>query len=209
MSQHLFPKLTLAIFFVAATIPAFSQVAPAAEEGGLPLVVGVGISDFDLDWGLGRRMIGITAWADWQLEHLPGPLRNLSIEAEGHDINFDRPSELNPMRQDTGLGGLVYTSRHYRNLSPYVKMMGGIGSIDFPYLSPPPPPGVPFFHYRHDTFAVVEPGGGLEYRFWRQFWVRGEYDYQFWHHTFGGTDLNPQGFTVGATYHFRRSYPTR
>jgi len=206
MSQHLFPKLTLAIFFVAATIPAFSQVTPAAEEGGLPLVVGVGISNFDLDWGAGRRMFGITAWADWQLEHLPGPLRNLSVEAEGHDINIDRPSELDPMRQDTAFGGLVYTSHHYRNIRPYVKAVGGIGSIDFPYLSAPPPPGVPFFHYRHDTFAVNAFGGGLEYRFWRQFWVRGEYEYQFWHQTFGDSDLTPQGFTVGATYHFRRTY---
>jgi opacity protein-like surface antigen len=206
MSQHLFPKLTLAIFFVAATIPAFSQVTPAAEEGGLPLVVGVGVSDFDLDWGLGRRMFGITAWADWQLEHLPGPLRNLSIEAEGHDINYGRPTELPTMRQDTGLGGLVYTSHRYRNLRPYAKMMGGIGSIDFPPLSPQPPPP-PVDTYMHDTFAVFAPGGGLEYRFWRQFWVRGEYEYQFWHKPFGtNTDLTPQGFTIGATYHFRRTY---
>ncbi len=108
MSRYLFPKLTLAIFFAAATIPAFSQVAPAAEEGGLPLVIGAGISDFNIDWGDGRRMICITAWADWNLEHLRGPLRNLSIEAEGHAIDYDRPAGLPFMRQDTGLGGLVY-----------------------------------------------------------------------------------------------------
>ncbi|MGA3049931.1 MAG: outer membrane beta-barrel protein [Terracidiphilus sp.] len=203
MSRYLFPKLTLAFFFVAATIPVFSQVAPAAEEGGLPLVVGVGISDYDLDWGYGSRMIGISAWADWQLEHLPGQLRNLSIEAEGHAIDYDRPARVpSTMRQDTGLGGLSYTWRHYRNLRPYAKFLGGIGSIDFGEIPPPNP------FYTHDTFSVFAPGGGVEYRFWRQFWVRGEYEYQFWQHTFGPRDLTPSGFTIGASYHFRGTYPS-
>jgi hypothetical protein len=171
----------------------------------MPLVIGGGISDFDLDWGYGRKMIGITAWADWNLEHLPGPLRNLSIEAEGHAIDYHRPAGVpTNMRQDSGLGGLSYTWRHYRNLRPFVKMMGGVGSIDF-MLGPPNPA---FRQYTHDTFAVTAPGGGLEYRFWRQFWVRGEYEYQFWHQTFGPNDLTPQGFTIGATYHFRRTYPS-
>lgn len=204
MSRYLFPKLTLAFFFAAATIPVFSQVAPAAQEGGLPLVVGVGISDYDLDWGHGRRMIGISAWADWQLEHLPGQMRNLSIEAEGHAIDYDRPPGVpTTMRQDTGLGGLSYTWRHYRNLRPYVKFLGGIGSIDFGEIPPPNP------LYTHDTFPVLAPGGGVEYRFWRQLWVRGEYEYQFWHDPFGHTtDLTPSGFTIGASYHFRRTYPS-
>lgn len=210
MSQHLFPKLTLAVFFVASTIPAFSQVAPAAEEGGLPLIVGVGLSDYNVDWGNGYRMIGISAWADWQLEHLPGLLRNLSVEAEGHAIDYDRPSGLpSTVRQDTGLGGLSYTWRHYRNIRPYGKMLAGIGSVDFPPLEipPNPPPGTRL--YTHDTYSVVAPGAGLEYRFWRQFWVRGEYEYQFWNKPFGHkTDLTPQGFTIGASYHFRRTYPS-
>jgi len=156
MSHRLFPKLTLAVLFVAATVPSFSQVAPAATVGGLPITVGVGLSDYDLDWGYGSRMVGISAYVDWDLFILPGPLRNLSIQAEGNDISYGRPARLPIMRQDTGLGGLKYTYRHYPNLLPYVKYMGGIGSIDFPNTSNR--------YYTHDTFGVWAPGVGVEYQ---------------------------------------------
>jgi hypothetical protein len=199
MSRRLFPKLTLAILFVAASVPVFSQVAPAATEGGLPLTVGVGIADYDLDWCCGSRMVGISAYVDWDLFVLPGPLKNLSIQAEGTDINYGRPARFTNMRQDTGLGGLKYTYRHFRNLLPYVKYVGGIGSIDF--QNPVNP------YYTHDTFGVWAPGGGVEYRVWRKLWVRGDYEYQFWHHTFGPRDLTPAGFTIGGSYHFRSTHP--
>jgi opacity protein-like surface antigen len=198
MSHRLFPKLTLAILFVAATVPSFSQVAPAATVGGLPITVGVGLSDYDLDWGYGSRMVGISAYVDWDLFILPGPLRNLSIQAEGNDISYGRPARLPIMRQDTGLGGLKYTYRHYPNLLPYVKYMGGIGSIDFPNTSNR--------YYTHDTFGVWAPGVGVEYQIWRRLWVRGDYEYQIWNKTFGPRDLTPQGFTIGGSYHFRSTY---
>jgi opacity protein-like surface antigen len=198
MLSLVFRKMTLAVLFVIAAIPLSSQVAPAASAGSLPLVIGAGFSDFDLDYGLGRRMVGITAWADWGFDHLPGLLSGLGIEAEGHAIDFAKPSTLTPMREDTGLGGVIYTYRHYHNFHPYIKYMGGVGSIDFP-----DPQNT---HYQHDTFGVFAPGGGAEYRVWRHVWVRGEYEYQFWHHTFGSTDLTPQGFTIGATYDFRHAH---
>jgi opacity protein-like surface antigen len=199
MSQRLFPKLTLALLFVALAVPAFSQVAPAATEGGLPLTVGVGISDYDVDFCCGSRMVGISAYVDWDLFVLPGPLKNLSIQAEGNDINYGRPARLQTepqLRQDTGLGGVKYTYRHFRNLQPYGKFLVGIGSIDFPNYYDP--------YYTHDTFTVIAPGGGVEYRVWRGVWVRGDYEYQFWEHTFGPRDLTPQGFTIGGSYHFRQ-----
>jgi len=198
MSHRLFPKLILSILFVAASFPAFSQVAPAATEGGLPLTVGVGISDYDLDWGYGSRMAGISVYADWDLFILPGPLKNLSIQAEGNDIDFGRPARVPGMRQDTGLGGLKYTFRHSRTLLPYAKLLGGVGSIDFPDPTNP--------YYTHDTFGVWAIGGGAEYRLWRKLWVRGDYECQFWNKTFGPNDLTPQGFTIGGSYHFRSTY---
>ena len=98
------------------------------------------------------------------------------------------------MRQDTGEGGAIYTWNRYRNFRPYAKYLVGIGSIDFATSGP----------YSHDTFAVFSPGGGAEYRAWRHVWIRGDYEYQFWHHTFGPDDLNPNGITIGASYDFRR-----
>jgi opacity protein-like surface antigen len=199
MSNRFFSIFALSAFFMLKAITGFSQVAPAATSGGssIPLVVGGGISDFDLDYGQGRRMEGVSAWVDWNFNHMPRVLRGIGIEAEGHDINLNRPSSLTRMRQDTGLGGVTYHFVHSGNIDPYIKMLGGIGSIDFPSKNP---------HYTHDTFEVLAPGGGVEYRVWGQVWVRGDYEYQLWEHTFGPHNLTPQGFTFGASYHFQRPY---
>ena len=59
MRLKLTPKLILAALFVAAVFPVYSQVSPAARQGGVPIVVGAGFSDFSLDWGPGKRMEGI------------------------------------------------------------------------------------------------------------------------------------------------------
>ncbi|MGA2753411.1 MAG: outer membrane beta-barrel protein [Terracidiphilus sp.] len=192
-------KLILAALFVAAVFPVYSQVTPAARQGSVPIVVGAGFSDFSLDWGPGKRMEGISAWVDWYPNRLPTALQGLGIEAAGHDINYGLPAGFSRMRQDTGEGGLIYAWNHYRNFRPYVRYLAGIGSIDFP------PSGT----YSHDTFSVFSPGGGIEYRAWQHIWIRGDYEYQFWHHVFGPHDLNPNGFTIGASYDFRPPAPER
>lgn len=198
MAMHFSRKLPLAILLGITTIHGYSQVSPAAHQGRIPLSVGGGISDYSLDWGYGRRMLGITAWVDWHFAGQSRFLHGVGIEAEGTDLNWDRPSTLSKMRHDTGQGGLTYTWQHFQHFNPYVKMLGGIGSIDFP-----PPPHYPY--YTHDTFSIFSPGGGVEYQLSNRIWVRGDYEYQFWHQTFGPNDLNPNGFTLGATYHFDSS----
>jgi len=199
MRLHLASRLTLAAVFAILSIPAFSQVVPAASEGGLPLIVGGGFSNFDLDYGKDngntRRMEGGTIWANWTLYNAPSLLRGIGIEIEGRDINYGRPATLPKMRQDVGEGGVIYPWRHYRNFKPYGKFLIGMGSIDFPSNNP---------KYTHDTRAVYSPGGGLEYRVWRNVWVRADYEYEFWLHLFGPNALNPNGYTIGASYDFRR-----
>ncbi len=186
-------KLIFAALLMAEVLPVHSQVNPAATQGGVPIVVGAGFSDFSIDWGPGQRMNGITAWVDWYPNRLPAVLNGLGIEAAGHDINYARPAGLPRMRQDTGLGGLIYTWNHYRNFHPYIKYLAGIGSIDFAVSGP----------YTHDTYGVFSPAGGLDYHAWRHIWIRGDYEYQFWHQVFGPHDLTPNGFTIGASYDFR------
>jgi opacity protein-like surface antigen len=197
MFFSLSPKLALCSFFFAAALPIYSQVVPAASESSVPLSVGAGISNFDLDFGPGRRMEGVTAWVDWNVPHTPSVLSGFGLEIEGRDINFGRPSSLTQMRQDTAEGGPIYTLRHYRDFHPYAKYLIGIGSIDFPHI-----PGTPSW-YTHDTRTVYAPGGGLEYKVFRSIWVRGDYEYQFWPKIFGPHSLNPNGVTVGAMYDFR------
>ncbi len=195
MRLKLTSKLILAALFAAAIVPTYSQVAPTARQGGLPIAVGGGFSDFNLDYGAGRRMFGFSAWADWLPETFPGKLRHLGVESTGHAIVFDVPAGFSRMRQETAEVGPIYRWDSYHNVRPYVRYVIGIGSIDFPQ----PAQTVP---YTHDTFLVMSPGGGAEYHLWQHIWVRADYEYQFWHHTFGPHDLTPNGFTVGATYDF-------
>ncbi len=189
------PPSIVAVLFVATVVPA--QTVPAARQGGVPIVVGAGMSDFSIDWGPGQRMVGISAWADWLPNSLPGVMRGLGIEAVGHAIDNSRPAGIPTMRQDTGLGGPIYTFVPHRGFRPYIRYVLGIGSIDFPAF-----PNAPK-SYTHDTFLVTAPGGGTEYHIAQHFWVRVDYEYQFWHETFGSHDLTPNGFSVGASYDFR------
>ncbi|MDR3727210.1 MAG: outer membrane beta-barrel protein [Terracidiphilus sp.] len=201
MRMKLFPRMILAILFVCAACSVLAQTAPAAREGGLPLTVGVGISDFDIDYGndngTERRMEGVSAWVDWNFYRAPSLLSGLGIEVEGRDINLGRPASLeafsSKLRESTALGGVIYTVRHYRNFHPYAKYLMGIGSIDFPSSNP---------YYTHDTRTVYAPGAGVEYRVYRNVWLRGDYEYQFWPKLFGPNALTPSGFTIGASYDF-------
>jgi hypothetical protein len=195
----------LGLMLVLEIAPALSQTTPAATSSGLPLEIGGGFSNYSLDWGAGRRMDGVTVWADWSFYHLPGILRGLGVEAEGRDIRWGLPADLSNaalhdqgvnMRQDTVQGGLNYTWRRHRKFHPYVKYLEGIGSINFPPLLHTTPA------YRHDTFTVLIPGGGVEYQLHKSFWVRGDYEYEFWEHAFGTSYLNPNGITVGVAYNF-------
>jgi opacity protein-like surface antigen len=58
--------------------------------------------------------------------------------------------------------------------------------------------------YTGDRWTAYAWGGGIEYRAWDGVWVRADYEYQFWRVKFFDPNafLNPQGFTVGASYDF-------
>jgi len=187
-----------ALLLVSVTLPARAQVTHAAYEGKFPLTAGVGVSDYFVDFGHSRKLIGITAWADWRLQHMPWFLNGIGIEVEGHHIAYSHPTGLEALQQDSGLGGVNYQWRHYQRVKPYAKALAGFGSIDFP----PSPNG-----YSHDTRTVLALGAGADIHAWNRISVRADYEYQFWRHIFGPNDLNPNGFTVGAVYDFgRRGY---
>ena len=182
---------------LATAIPSFSQAAPDAERNGiprLPLLVGAAFSNFNIDWGRGRRMNGIEAWADYYFYYAPSFLRFTGIEVEGRDINFGRPQELSPMRQDTLQGGPVATLYNRPKFRVYGKALAGIGSIDHPSSS----------GKTHTTNPVYSVGGGVDYRATRSIWIRGEYDGQWWPAIFSrGTALTPAGVSIGISYNFR------
>jgi hypothetical protein len=206
MLSRIFSLALLAVM----TVPAFSQVVPSATRSRLQLSVGVGFSNFDLDYGndngVERRMDGGTVWFDLNLNslnHVPSFLRGFGLDCEARDIDYDRPSTLSRMRQDVAEGGPIYTLRKYKNFHPYAKYLIGFGSIDFPadFPYPPFPPGLPN-GYDHDTRTVLSPGFGLDYYAGRNIWVRADYEYEFWRQIFGPHDLNPNGITIGTSYLF-------
>jgi opacity protein-like surface antigen len=133
-------------------------------------------------------MLGISAWADYNLFH------GLGVEVEGTSIFADRPSSLPRMRQDTIKGGAIYHTRSFFGVRPYVKGLAGLASIDFPSRNP---------LYTHDTYTMYAFGGGAEYRIWKTLYARGDYEYQFVPQYHGANTLNPNGFTIGATYYLR------
>ena len=185
--------LVLAFSFAGASSRARAQVTYAAEEGKLPFTVGVGYSNFSDDWGVTNpRQGGITLWADWRFR-LPSVFQGLGVEFEGRHIAYNTPVGIEGHRMDTLLGGPIYQWRKHSWFRPYGKYLLGIGSIDYPS---------PGQTQSHGTATVFEPGGGADVRFWKRVSVRGEYEYQFWHHLFGSDDLTPSGFSVGVVYDF-------
>jgi opacity protein-like surface antigen len=163
-----------------------AQVAPAAKVGGWPIAVGVGISDYNLDYGPGRRMQGVVVRAGWRLFH------GIGIDGNARTIYINTPPQLTRMQQSTFLGGVYYETPSFLRIHPFVRMGGGIGLIEFPSRNP---------LYTRDTYSVYAPSGGIEYPITRKLFARAEYEYQFWHDYQGPRDLTPQGGTVGVTYY--------
>jgi opacity protein-like surface antigen len=125
-----------------------------------------------------------------QLPHLVPVLNGLGLELEFRDVNYATPAGISGHRMDTALGGPTYHFRRGSTISPFVKYLMGIGSIDFPNAS----------GYTHDTRTVFAPGGGADIRFRNRFSVRAEYEYQIWH--IFANDLTPNGVSAGVVYDF-------
>jgi hypothetical protein len=200
MRCRLFVFLVLAVSIFTVTVPAFSQVAPAYEtKGGWPISLGIGPSSYNVDLGH-DRMLGGTIWVDFYPEKLPHILRGLGVEGEARVISLNGSSTPpSVQRQETVGAGPIYAWHHFHNFHPYFKYLIAYGSMDFNIGSPT---------YTHDTRTLSAPGGGFEYRFYRQFWARADYEYQTWQTLFGKT-FRPQGFTVGVAYDFAHPIPKR
>jgi hypothetical protein len=186
----------LAVFPFSAAHIGFAQVVPAAHAGSLPLAIGGGFSAYNVEFQHGT-MWGPTLWADYTPGSVPAPLRGIGIEAEVRDIDLGHSSsQPSNLREATAGGGVIYTWRHFRNFHPYGKFLASVGVIDFHF---------PRSTYDYDSRLVTSVGFGFEYRAHGNIWARVDYEYQDWHHLFGKT-LDPQGFTLGASYHFSRNH---
>jgi len=224
------PLIYLAALSVFVFIlPASAQVIPAAEEGSLPLSVGLGGSSFFSNSGVDanghRRPIeGGTLWIDWQFSRIPHVLNGIGIEVAARDLSLWGPKELskgyadfncaegvvppncqpNPsgLRFDTAEGGLIYRWHRYAKFHPLAKVLAGFGNEDFPAdINVHYPSGGRL--YTHDTRNFFAAGAGLEYRVKPRFDIRADYEYQFWPDFLGHNYVKPRGLTVGVLYSFK------
>jgi opacity protein-like surface antigen len=184
-------KVSLAAVLITSAFPAFSQVSPSGERKGLWFVVGAGVSNYDSDFS--GRLTGPAGWVDWNLDFGPSFLSGLGLEAEARDLDYDRTGNVPNLGENSYGGGVLYTWRHFRNFHPYGKFLVEHGSVDFTLIGYP--------NYTHDTRTFYAPGGGVEYRAWRNVWVRGDYEYQLWpNFPTSVQTMKPQGFTIGVSY---------
>jgi opacity protein-like surface antigen len=212
MRLRLFPPTSLAVLLVFSAHPIFAQVAPAGVVHTLPINVGVGFSNYDTDisYGTGSspaRLSGGTFWLGYDPTFLPGKLGGLGIEAQARDLNFGHSSSQPFLRQDTAAGGVIYHWERHFLFRPYGEFLMGYGNADYRT-----PTGI---HY-HQTRTITTVGGGAEFDTFHRLWVRAEYEYQWWPDFFitgdsqAGKDsagiMNPQGVTVGVSYHFNQGY---
>ena len=200
-------KAALASLLFAASMPALSQSAPTATGGESPFSVGGGVSAFNPDFGSGNTYGG-TFWADYRLNKAPAYLQGIGFEVEARDILFGHSSsQPSNLSEKTLGGGVTYTVRRFQNFRPYGKVIWGYGVADYKNGS-----GGDASQSRTTTAL----GAGLDYHLFGKVWLRADYEYQMWPDFFkhsAGTipagTLNPNGFTVGFTYHFGRKQPAQ
>ncbi len=115
---------------------------------------------------------------------------HLGVEADVHLVSYITPTDIG---QDTYLLGPRY-SFHYRRLTPYAKVVFGLGQFQYQYDNIP--------HY-HENYFVYGVGGGLDVRVTRHIVVRAiDFEAQRWpgYRTNG---LTPYVTTFGVAYAFR------
>lgn len=190
MRSKCIPLMVFAALIAAAALPLSAQSNPSAEQGGWPLVIGGGMSVFNMDFPQGSTyMEGETIWADWT--RIPFVPRRMGVEAEYRNLSLNAPSSEPQLRSKVFLGGPTYTWTLSR-FAVYGKGMAGYASIHFP----------PFGTYSYDTRTIAAGGGGGEYRLWNSLLARADYEYQWWP-LLASQHPHPNGFTFGLAYDFR------
>jgi hypothetical protein len=187
-SRSLLPAaLILACALAFGRSEARAQATPTAIGPGTSISLGLAASGFQQDYGQ-RYIGGETVYVD------ANPYRRIGVEFEARRLNF-RTSE--DVKENTWLAGVKYSILP-RNLRPYVKLLAGRGTLDFP------------FHDAVGSYFAVAPAAGLDWHLAGTRWtIRAvDFEYQIWpRFSFG--ELHPYGITSGISFDLFQpeSYP--
>jgi hypothetical protein len=174
-------RTTSSLLFLAAlafaSSKASAQAVPTATGPGSFVSVGLAASGFQQDYGQ-HYIGGETLFVDANL------FRRIGVEAEVRRLNFNTSEDV---KENTYLVGPRITAFR-RNLRPYIKLLAGRGTFDFP------------FHYATGSYFVVAPAAGLDWHLGdSRFTVRvADFEYQIWpQFSFG--QLHPYGLSTGIS----------
>lgn len=154
-----------------------AQALPTASGGGSYLAVGGGVNAMRSQYGQ-RMVMGGMVFTESNLTP------HIGLEYEGR---FLRLNSGESVTQSTYLAGARYAPRNYR-VQPYVKVLGGLGRMSFP------------FHYATGEYFVIAPGAGVDYHLGNRWTARLiDVEYQKWTgFTYGA--LQPYGVSAGLSF---------
>ncbi len=158
------------------------QALPTASGPGTHIDVGAAYSYFQTDYGQ-NHLGGLTAYGDVNLTWRYG------IEAEANYLRYHQQEDVT---ETTYLVGPKIALRP-GNLRPYVKVLVGNGTLNFP------------FNFAVGNYFVIAPGAGVDLLLGK-FTVRAlDFEYQDWplFTSFVNgptTPLHPYGISAGISY---------
>jgi hypothetical protein len=177
VSRKRFVILYLALLLAGAACSC-AQVAPTAIRREFSVTAGGLGSLFRPDYG-SNNLIGVGAFVDVKFS------RWVQAEAEGRWLRFN---EAEDVWQDNFLVGPRVPIHTFGRITPYGKVLVGMGSMNFQY------------NYAYGRFTDIAYGGGADVQLTKRLAVRPvDFEYQQWPHWVDGA-LYPWGFSAGVSY---------
>ena len=177
----------LILLSLFAGVPRLLAQASATASRAGDLLVGAGYTSAESDYGF--RFTGFAVYGDFDFS------RHFGVEGNFHKVNQGNGSPIYERTLEVG-------PRYYRTYGPfvpYLKLMVGRGTFNYP----PNPPPAPQDQARDNIgYGLFAGGFGTDIKVREWLYLRGDFEYQKWYN-FPPNSLSPELFTFGAAYHFR------
>jgi hypothetical protein len=169
----------LALLHVAdvAVHSVYAQALLTASGGGSYLAVGGSVTAMQNQYGK-RTLLGGVAYSESNITP------HVGLEYEGRFLRYNLDEAVTQSSYLAGVRVAILNG----SVQPYVKVLGGLGRMTFP------------FHYATGSYFVIAPGAGLDYHLGGRWTARlVDVEYQDWTgFTYG--NLHPYGISSGLRF---------